>query len=161
MAGPISQLLDPARIVLELQSVEHNAALEELARTLAGCRDVLQFDGFLEELMARDRLDTTCLGNGIALPHARTEHVRTIVLAVGRSRVGIPFEGSDGPVHLLFMLGTPKGRPGDYLKVLSALCKLLKHPETREAFLSAETPGGFIAAVEAAEARVFVPAAVT
>ena len=104
--------------------------------------------------LARDRLDTTCLGNAIALPHARTEHVRQIVLAVGRSHAGIPFDANGEIVKLFFVLGTPKSKPGDYLAVVSALCKLLRDSADRATFLAAETPEAFIAALAAVEKKL-------
>ena len=85
MAGRITSLLDPARINLQLQSTRRTAALNEIARLLENHPEVADYAGFYDELLARDRLDTTSLGNGIALPHARTEHVKRIVVAVGRS----------------------------------------------------------------------------
>ncbi len=118
---------------------------------------VLNFDGFYAELLARDRLDTTSLGHGFAVPHARTDHVQSIVLAVGRSEPGIPFEGGE-MVRMMFMLGTPKSRPGDYLQVLSTLCRLLKDPANREAFLTAPTPEAFTQAVISAENKLLTPA---
>lgn len=154
MAGRISQLLDPARIVLQVRNNKRTGALNEVAQLLQGHPDVTNFEGFYNELLARDRLDTTCLGNEIALPHARTEHVKAIVLAVGRSDTGILFENSQENVRLMFMLGTPKTKPGDYLLVVSTLCKLLKEPANREAFLTASTPEAFIAAIAAAEAKL-------
>jgi len=158
MAGNISHLLDPARIKLHLQSSQRVAAITEVARLLHGHPDVTSFDGFHAELLERDRLDTTCLGNEVALPHARTGHVKSIVLAVGRSDGGIPFENGNETVRLLFLLGTPKTKPGDYLLVVSSLCKLLKSPANREAFLAAATPEEFIQAVVAAEDKLLVPA---
>src|SRR5687767_5441566 len=154
MPGRITSLLDPSRIALNVQSNKRTGALNEVARLLDGHPDVANFGGFYAELLARDRLDTTCLGNSIALPHARTEHVKNIVLAVGRSDTGIFFEQSKETVRLLFMLGTPKTKPGDYLLVVSALCKLLKDPADRESFLAASTPEAFISAVKAAEAKL-------
>jgi mannitol/fructose-specific phosphotransferase system IIA component (Ntr-type) len=154
MAGLISSLLDPSRINLDVQSEKRTHALSEVARPLANHPEVLNFDGFYQELLARERLDTTCLGNGIALPHARTEHVKTIVMSVGRSRKGILFEATGETVRLLFMVGTPKTRPGDYLAVVSALCKLFKDAANREAFLNAGTEADFIAAVVAAEDKL-------
>jgi len=154
MAGKITSLLDPARIVLTVQSTKRTAALNEVARLLDGSPDVSNFAGFYEELLARDRLDTTCLGNGVALPHARTEHVKKIVVAVGRSDAGIPFDDKGEIVKLFFVLGTPKSKPGDYLAVVSALCKLLRDPADRAAFLAAPTPAAFIAAVAAVEKKL-------
>ncbi|MEO6244006.1 MAG: PTS sugar transporter subunit IIA [Opitutaceae bacterium] len=154
MAGRITSLLAPSRISLSVQSAKRTAALNEIARLLESHPDVANFTGFYDELLARDRLDTTCLGNAVALPHARTEHVKQIVLAVGRSEVGIPFDANGEIVRLFFVLGTPKTKPGDYLAVVSALCKILKDPADRATFLSATTPEAFIAAIAAAEAKL-------
>jgi mannitol/fructose-specific phosphotransferase system IIA component (Ntr-type) len=154
MAGRITSLLDPSRITLNLQSTKRTAALNEIAKQLDGHPEVGNYAGFYDELLARDRLDTTCLGNGVALPHARTEHVKKIVLAVGRTAAGIPFDTNGEIVRLFFVLGTPKTKPGDYLAVVSALCKILKDPADRATFLSAPTPEAFIAAVAAAEAKL-------
>jgi mannitol/fructose-specific phosphotransferase system IIA component (Ntr-type) len=158
MAGIISPLLDPSRVLLHVQNSKRTAALNEVAGALKTHPDVTSFEGFYAELLARERLDTTCLGNGIALPHARTEHVKSIVLAVGRSDAGILFENGNQTVRLIFMLGTPKSKPGDYLLVVSALCKLLKEASNREAFLNAPTPEEFIKAVVAAENKLLAPA---
>ncbi len=154
MPGRITALLHPSRITLQVQGTKRTAALNEVARLLDGHPDVANFGGFYDELLARDRLDTTCLGNAVALPHARTEHVRQIVLAVGRSDAGIPFDATGAIVKLFFVLGTPKSKPGDYLAVVSALCKLLRDPADRATLLSAPTPEAFIAAVSAIEARL-------
>jgi mannitol/fructose-specific phosphotransferase system IIA component (Ntr-type) len=154
MAGRITSLLDPSRIVLHVQGAKRTAALNEIARRLEGHPDVANYAGFYDELLARDRLDTTCLGNAVALPHARTEHVRKIVMAVGRSDQGIAFDTNGEIVKLFFVLGTPKTKPGDYLAVVSALCKILKDPADRATFLAAPTPEAFITAIAAAEAKL-------
>jgi mannitol/fructose-specific phosphotransferase system IIA component (Ntr-type) len=151
MAGRLTALLHPSRIALHVQATKRTVAINEVARLLDGHADVTNFQGFYNELLARERLDTTCLGNEVALPHARTEHVRSIVLAVGRSDAGIHFENSNQTVRLLFVLGTPKSNPGDYLQVVSALCKLLKEPANREALMKAPTPEAFLEVVAALE----------
>jgi mannitol/fructose-specific phosphotransferase system IIA component (Ntr-type) len=151
MARLLSTLLDPARINLHVRSARRTTALNEVARLLEGHPDVRNFHGFYQELLARERLDATCLGNEIALPHARTEHVASIVVAVGRSEAGVLFENANENVRLMFVLGTPKTNPGDYLQVVSALCRLLKDATHRDALLHAATPEEFIAAVQQAE----------
>lgn len=154
MAGKITSLLEPGRILLNVQSTKRTAALNEIAHLLEGHPDVANYRGFYDELLARDRLDTTSLGNGVALPHARTEHVKRIVIAVGRSEAGIPFEANGELVKLFFVLGTPKTKPGDYLAVVSALCKLLRDPGDRTALLTAQTPEAFIGAIRSIEERL-------
>lgn len=157
MPGRFSQLLDPARITLRVHSTKRTSALNEVAQLLVGHPQVANFDGFYAELLARDRLDTTSLGHGFAVPHARTDHVKEIVLAIGRSDTGIPFDNGE-TVRMMFVLGTPKARPGDYLQVLSTLCRMLKEPSNREAFLNAATPEQLLSVLTAAETRLSAPA---
>jgi len=159
MAGRLSTLLDPTRITLSIRSNQRLAAVEEVACLLKGHPEITNFQGFYDELMARESLDTTCLGNDLALPHSRTEHVKEIVLAVGRSPKGVFFENANQVVRLLFVLGTPSATPSDHLRVVSALCKVLKHAANREALMSADTPEAFVATLVAAEEKLL--AAVT
>jgi mannitol/fructose-specific phosphotransferase system IIA component (Ntr-type) len=158
MAARLSQLLDPARINLSLQATKRTAAIHETAQLLAGHPAVPEFADFYQELLARDRLDTTSLGNGIALPHARTEHVKSIVVAVGRSPAGIPWEDAGTPIRLLFVLGTPKSSPGDYLLLVGSLCRLIKLPANRDRLLQVPTPAAFIATVKDLESQILGPA---
>lgn len=157
MPSRLSQLLDPSRISLQVKNTKRTSALHEVAQLLATHPDVLNFEGFYGELLARDRLDTTSLGHGFAVPHARTDHVQQIVLAIGRSESGVQFECGEN-VRMMFMLGTPKARPGDYLQVLSTLCRLLKDGANRDAFLSATSPEEFVRVLIAAETKLLGPA---
>ncbi len=157
MATRLSKLLDPARITLSVQSAKRTTAIHEVATLLENHPDVANFQGFYNELLARERLDTTCLGNEIALPHARTEHVKRIVLAVGRSAEGVLFENSNQTVRLMFVLGTPKNNPTDYLILVGALCRLIKDAASRDALLAAPDPEAFIATVRALEEKLLGP----
>ena len=158
MAARLSSLLAPAHISLHLSSTKRTAALNEVAKLLESDPEVANFSGFYNELLARERLDTTCLGNEIALPHARTEHVKKIVIAVGRSDTGVHFENGDQNVRLMFVLGTPKSNPGDYLMLVGSLCRLIKDEPNRAALLAAPTPEAFIATVKQLEDTVLGPA---
>ncbi len=151
----LSSFLEPTCIMLDLQSTKRTAAINEVAKLLEPHPNVANFAGFYQELLARERLDTTCLGNEVALPHARTEHVKKIVIAVGRSATGVHFENSDQNVRLLFVLGTPKSNPGDYLMLVGSLCRLIKDAPHREALLAAPTPAAFIATVRELENKIF------
>ncbi|WP_415909815.1 PTS sugar transporter subunit IIA [Oleiharenicola sp. Vm1] len=157
MATRLSKLLDPARITLAVQSTKRTNAINEVAKLLESHPDVANFQGFYNELLARERLDTTCLGNEIALPHARTEHVRKIVLAVGRSTEGVLFENSNQTVKLMFVLGTPKNNPTDYLILVGALCRLIKDAASRDALMAAPSPEAFIATVQELENKILGP----
>jgi len=154
MASLLAQYLDPARIALDLQHTKRTAAINEVARLLEGHPDVTSYAGLYRDLLARERLDTTCLGNEIAIPHARTEHVKRIVMAIGRSGPGVWFENSQQAVRLMVVLGTPKSNPVDYLQLVGLLCRLLKGPADRAALLQAPSPHAFVAAMLALEAKL-------
>ena len=158
MAGRISTLIDLSRINLQVHSSDRLAALEEVARQLEDHPDVTHFEEFYAKLVAREELDTTYLGNAIALPHARTQHVNKIVMAVGRSENGISFKDSNEDVKLMFVLGTTKSNPTDYLMCVSSLVKILNKPENLEAFMTAATPEEFIQAINTAEEKLLSPA---
>lgn len=154
MADHLRHLLDPARILLTVQNTRRTAALNEVARLLDGHPDVTNFGSFYSELLARERLDTTYIGRGIALPHARTEHVKRMVMAVGRSAPGVYFETCNQTVRLMFVLGTPRSNPGDYLQLVGLLCRVLKDAAACDALLEAPTPEAFAATMAGLESRV-------
>jgi mannitol/fructose-specific phosphotransferase system IIA component (Ntr-type) len=159
MTGRLTKLLDPACITLSIQSGKRTTAINEVARLLEGHPCISNFQGFYNELLARERLDTTCLGNEIAIPHARTEHVQRIVLAIGRSTGGVHFENGNQTVRLMFVLGTPKSNPGAYLAIVSSLCRIIREAAVREALMGAATPEEFARILTAAEEKFFGPAA--
>lgn len=153
MACLLAAMLVPTRISLTIQSTEHIAALSEVAGLLDGHPDVTNFQGFIDDLLERERVDATCMGDQIAIPHAHTDHVTGIVMAAGRSDRGVSFGTGDENVRLMFVLATPKSNSGGYLQVVSALCRIIKNPANRDALLQAPTAADFIQTLAAIEAR--------
>ncbi len=147
----ISSLLKPEQIKLELAEAKRCDAINEVAQLLQTNPNVTNFAGFYEELLARERIESTCLGNEIAFPHARTDFVKGMVLAVGRSPQGVWFENCGQTVKLIFVIGTPKRMVTDYLSVVGGLARLLKDATTRESLIASPTVDEFIAALTQAE----------
>lgn len=150
----ISDLLKPAQVKLELSNNKRTAAIHEVALLLEGNPHVTQFQGFYDELLARERVESTCLGNHVAFPHARTDHLKGMVLAVGRSKNGVHFENSDQMVNLIFVIGTPKRMATDYLSVVGGLARVLKDCDVRQKLVEVETPEEFIEIIARAEKKV-------
>jgi mannitol/fructose-specific phosphotransferase system IIA component (Ntr-type) len=147
----ISSLLKPDQIKLELGQTKRCNAINEVAQLLQANPNVTNFAGFYEELLARERIESTCLGNEIAFPHARTDSLKGMVLAVGRSTTGVWFENSGQTVKLIFVIGTPKRMVTDYLSVVGGLARLLKDASTREQLIAAPNVDEFIATLTKAE----------
>ncbi|MCX7010035.1 MAG: PTS sugar transporter subunit IIA, partial [Kiritimatiellaeota bacterium] len=111
----IAALLQPERIRLGLAAHEKILALRELTTTLKGHPDITGPEAFFREILARERASNTGLGHGLAMPHARTDLCREIVMAVGRSDAGIDYGAPDGElVQLLFLIGTPQRQAKPY-----------------------------------------------
>jgi mannitol/fructose-specific phosphotransferase system IIA component (Ntr-type) len=147
----ISSLLKPEQIKMELTQQKRCNAINEVAQLLQSNPNVTNFAGFYEELLARERIESTCLGNEIAFPHARTDSLKGMVLAIGRSTQGVWFENSEQSVKLIFVIGTPKRMVTDYLSVVGGLARLLKDASTREKLIFAPNVEEFIATLTQAE----------
>lgn len=153
MAVSIAQLLDPTRVALQLRETRRSPAIHEVARLLEGDPNLTNFQAFYNELLARERIEPTCIGNEVALPHARSDHALRIVLAVGRSPLGVTFDSSGHSVRLIFVIASPKSMPMEYLALVGHLCRILKDSSLRESLMNATTPEEFIGAIAAAESR--------
>lgn len=150
----ISSLLKPEQIKLKLESNRRTGAIHEVALLLQNNPSVANFQGFYDELLARERVESTCLGNEIAFPHARTDHLKGMVLAIGRSPEGILFENNQQMVRLIFIIGTPKRMVTDYLSVVGGLARFVKEAAFREKLLKAATPEEFIELIAQAESKL-------
>ena len=129
-------------INLDLLSEQKDDAIRELVQLMENAEGMVDFERFLEDVFERERLGTTGIGDGIAIPHARTDAVDQLVIAIGRSARGVEFESLDGKkVKLLFLMGTPRGSVSHYLKILAQLTRLLKEGAFRDKLLEAQDKG--------------------
>jgi PTS system nitrogen regulatory IIA component len=137
----ISECLPIDRINLSLKSITKEAAIEELGESLKDHPAVTSYDTFIKDVFDRERVGTTGIGHGIAIPHARTDAVNQFIIAFGRSESGIPFGAPDGePVRLIFLMGAVKTQVSNYLKILARLTRVLRKESFRDRLLKARDP---------------------
>lgn len=141
----LAELVQPRLVLLDLKGTKRTAAIHEVALLLEKDPDMINFRAFYDELLARERVEATSLGNGVAFPHARTDHVKKMVLAVGRSQSGVLFENGGETIHLIFVIGTPRRMVTEYLALVGAMARLLRNDEIRKRLMSAGTPEEFAA----------------
>lgn len=141
----LAELIQPQHVLLDLQETKRTAAIHEVAKLLEKDPEVVNFQSFYDELLARERLEATSLGYGVAFPHARTDHVKKMVLAVGRSVPGVWFENSGERIHFIFVIGTPRRMVTEYLALVGAMARLLRSEEVRKKLMAAKTPEEFAA----------------
>ena len=145
LPAQLAALLQPQALRLELQAREKLPALRELAAALKHHPRLTRPEAFFREVLARERVHSTGLGHGVAMPHARSELCGDFVLVVGRSAVGLDYGAPDGePVRLLFMLGAPPHRVAPYHQLVVGLARVLESAANRERLLAAATPEDFI-----------------
>ncbi|MBP7495866.1 MAG: PTS sugar transporter subunit IIA [Spirochaetales bacterium] len=140
----IVDILDPKCIKLEMESTKKKDAIAELLNLLlnAGKIEASQAESLLKELLDREKVSSTGIGFGVAIPHKIVEKFDQTVMAFGRKKGGISFDAIDGkPVSLVFLVLGPGGNNTDHLKLLSKLARILQEPSFREALRNAETPG--------------------
>lgn len=138
----ISDFLKKDRIDLSFNAADNKEnTIKALAEKLNGVPEISDFDQYLADVYERENLGTTGIGFGLALPHARTDAVKDIVMYVARIENGVDFKSLDGEnVKLIFLMGTPKSEVQNYLKMLSNLTRLLKKELFRTSLLEAKTP---------------------
>nr|WP_303720407.1 PTS sugar transporter subunit IIA [Malonomonas rubra] len=154
MSMKISELLDSKAIVADLQARDKQRALEELTDALVACDLSLDRDEVIAVLQEREKLGSTGIGDGVAIPHGKLAGIPELMLAFGRSRAGVNFESMDGqPAHLFFLLIAPEESVGVHLKTLARISKLLKDAAVRQKLLDAEGQDAIYQAILDEEAQ--------
>ena len=136
----INELLTEERISLDLSATDKFTAIKELVGVLGNHGHITDKDNLLHALQEREELESTGIGDGIAIPHVRTELAKEMMIAFGRSAKGVDFSALDNePVHLFFLVVTPKEDSSKLMRILAKLCRLLKKEEFRQALLTAQS----------------------
>ncbi|RLB08152.1 MAG: PTS sugar transporter subunit IIA [Deltaproteobacteria bacterium] len=136
----IIDILDKNCIIEELASQDKKGALEELVSVLVDNDRLKDKEKALQVLLEREKLGSTGIGDGIAIPHGKLKGIKGIICSFGRSKNGIDFQSLDGkPTHLFFLLLAPEDSAGEHLKALARLSRLLKDTQFRERLMEAKT----------------------
>ena len=137
----LSDFINKRLINLSLQAKGKKETLEELATLLAGQRIIPDREKLVSVLMERESLGSTGVGNGIAIPHAKTDLAKKIIIAFGRSDKGIDFDSLDKkPVYLIFLIIAPEEAHETYLRVLARISRLLHEEKIRDGLRAAQAP---------------------
>lgn len=138
----ITDILDEASIIQDLRSTSKKGVLEELSDVLVEGGKLPDRDKVVEVLLDREKLGSTGIGDGIAIPHGKMKGIKDLVISFGRSTKGINFESIDNkPTHLFFLLVAPENSAGIHLKALARISRLLKDPSFRRRLMEAKDRG--------------------
>lgn len=137
----LSSLTRPDLIFLDLPGADGPTVLRAFAEAVVERRIVPDADRLYRLLMEREKLGSTALGDGVAVPHCKIGDLKKIVVAVGLFPKGIDFDAADGkPVRLLFLVVSPKAAPAEHLQSLAAISRWVKADHHVERILALDDP---------------------
>lgn len=141
----IAKYLDPSLVVF-LESDERDGVLNELVRRLEEKGKLKDKKAFLQAIIEREKIVSTGIGMGCAIPHAKLPGYETFFIAIGIHRKAIAWDSLDGiPVRLVFMIGGPDDKQTEYLQLLSRLTMTIKDEEKRKKLLQSQNVNEIIA----------------
>ena len=129
----VADILTPDRISIDVEASSRKRVLENLSSLLAAADKTLSERLVFDSLFARERLGSTGLGSGVAIPHARVPHLASALGAFVRVSGGVEFDAPDGdPVDLIFGLAVPEESTDEHLHILSQLAELFSSGSLRD-----------------------------
>ena len=136
----VLDFLDQKAICMDLKGLSKKDAVNELCQLLHSDAKIGDANKVLDALMEREKLGTTGIGQGVAIPHGKSDATSDLVAALGISKKGVEFEALDGePVHVIFLLVAPPDSGGQHLKALARVSRLLKDKFFRQALKDAKS----------------------
>jgi len=155
----IMDFLKEKAVSAHLKSKTKREVIEELIALLAQAGEIENKEEIMKALLDREKLGSTGIGDGVAIPHAKSDVVNEVVAAFGRSPQGVEFDSLDGePAYLFFLLVAPTDSTGPHLKALARLSRILKDKPFRETLKKAETEEEMLKLIREEDSKkVFAP----
>ncbi|MCD4814196.1 PTS sugar transporter subunit IIA [bacterium] len=148
----IMDFLSEKNITVDLKAKNKKEVIEELVEVLVDGGNVSDKKKMVQILLEREELGSTGIGQGIAIPHGKSDTVKELTAAFGLSKTGIPFEALDGePVYIFFLLVAPEGTAGAHLKALARISGLLKDKYIRRKLTASQSTGEVVKIIQEEE----------
>ena len=129
----MKELLQGDLVIADIKAIDKVGVLREFAAHVLAAGKVLDVEELLRVLLAREAMGSTGIGDGVAIPHGKMHGMSDVLVAFGRSHRGVDYQSMDDkPAYLFFLLVTPEDRPGEHLKMLARISRILKNPALRE-----------------------------
>ncbi|MGQ9644952.1 MAG: PTS sugar transporter subunit IIA [Thermodesulfobacteriota bacterium] len=136
----ISNYLKEEWILPDLQGTDKPSILKELSSVLVKPCQVSSVEELFRVLLEREKLGSTGIGEGIAIPHGRLRNLKTFFISFGRSNKGVEFDSIDHhPTRIFFLVMAPENSAADNLELLGRIVTLLKDPSFKKRLLEAKT----------------------
>ena len=151
----IHSLLNEGLIIPELVSLEREAVLKEMVGCLKAADQITHDKELFDKLIQREKLGSTAIGDGIAIPHCKLKEVKSPLLALAVSKKGVNFESLDGkPTHVFFLVVSSPDNPGQSLQILAAVAYLVrKTGSLQKRILGAKNPSKILEIIREEEEK--------
>ena len=151
----IMDILVKQAVILDLGVKSKRDVLSEMANALAKVEPQIEADKLLDVLLEREALQSTGIGEGVAIPHGKMIGLDRLVASFARSPEGIDFDSIDGqPTQHFFLLVVPEHSGGQYLKALARISRFFRDPAFRDKLAAVETLQDVIDAIEEEDAKL-------
>ena len=129
----ITDFLNEKAVSADLKASTKDEVVRELVDILAKAEGIKNREALVKVLLSREALGSTGIGQGVGIPHGKTDSVKKLVAAFGICHQGVNFDALDGePVYIFFLLVAPEDSAGPHLKALARISRLLKDKFFRE-----------------------------
>ena len=129
----IADILNKSCVIASIASKTKKEALVELVGALKQANLIEDVEKAVNIILEREKLGSTGIGDGVAIPHGKMKSINNILCVFGKSKDGVDFDAVDGkPVYIFFLLLAPEGLARQHLKTLSRISKLLRDPSFRK-----------------------------
>jgi PTS system nitrogen regulatory IIA component len=136
----MSEIIEEENIIPDLKAKDKNGVLEELAEVISNREPSVNKRDLVRVLVERERLGSTGIGDGVAIPHGKLNGIKHPLISFGRSNKGLDFDSMDGQTaYLFFLLVAPENSSSVHLQVLARIAKILKNGTFRKKLMEART----------------------
>lgn len=148
------EILSPQMVLADFTAADKEGAIAQICAHIAKQRPGLKVDDMVRTLLEREKLGSTGIGEGVAIPHGKLNGIETLVACFAKSSAGVDFQAIDNnPSHLFFVLLAPNNSAGLHLKALARISRLLKSQEFRDRLLRADDAAGIFKIISDEDAR--------
>lgn len=148
----LTEILSSSSVLVDLEGETKEEIIEELVDSLTVGEVITDRDKVLQAVLEREKIMSTGIGDGIAIPHGKSDAVVQLAAALGTQKRGVDFESLDGePAYVFFLLVSPANVSGPHIKALARISRLLKNDEFKRKLIGAPSAEEIMAIIQAEE----------
>lgn len=148
----LMDILSTKSVIVGLQGETKDEIIEELVNALEIDETITDRDKVLQAVLEREKIMSTGIGDGIAIPHGKSDAVVRLAAALGTQKRGVDFEALDGePAYVFFLLVSPANVSGPHIKALARISRLLKNDDFKKKLIRAASADEIMSIIESEE----------